>query len=143
MICHSHIRDQTLLPGGNVTSTVEITSLSSADGNWTWQTTVDAGDCFANLDELETQIMEDDTYEIDILITAGVNTHVNDECSISLHGTLDHDTSISENYDFTVTVGESWGLSMVIPTSIKLDVDTPETFNVVISNEGTSKILFH
>ena len=138
-LAFAHSIDQTLLPGGNVTSTVEITSLSSADGNWTWQTMVDAGDCFANLDELETQIMEDDTYEIDILITAGVNTHVNDECSISLHGTLDHDTSISENYDFTVTVGESWGLSMVIPTSIKLDVDTPETFNVVISNEGTEQ----
>ena len=28
---------------------------------------------------------------------------------------------------------------MVIPTSIKLDVDTSETFNVVISNEGTEQ----
>jgi uncharacterized membrane protein len=135
----THSIDQTLLPGGNVTSTVEIISLSSADGNWTWQTMVDSGDCSAHLDELETQIMEDDTYDLDILITAGVNTHVNDECLISLHGTLDHDTSISENYAFTVTVGESWGLSMVLPTSIKLDVDTPETFNVVISNEGTEQ----
>ena len=135
----SHSTDQTLLPGGNVTSTVEITSLSSADGNWTWQTTVDSGDCSANLDELETQIMEDDTYDVEILVEAGVNTHVNDECLISLHGTLDHDTSITENYDFTVTVGESWGLSMVLPTSIKLDVDTSETFNVVISNEGTEQ----
>ena len=135
----SHSIDQTLLPGGNVTSTVEITSLSTADGNWTWQTMVDSGDCSAHLSDLETQIMEDDTYEIDILITAGVNTHVNDECLISLHGTLNQDTSISENYAFTVTVGESWGLSMVIPTSIKLDVDTSETFNVVISNEGTEQ----
>ena len=135
----SHSIDQTLLPGGNVTSTVEITSLSTADGNWTWQTMVDSGDCSAHLGDLETQIMEDDTYEVDILITAGVNTHVNDECLISLHGTLNQDTSISENYAFTVTVGESWGLSMVIPTSIKLDVDTSETFNVVISNEGTEQ----
>ena len=135
----SHSIDQTLLPGGNVTSTVEITSLSTADGNWTWQTMVDSGDCSAHLGDLETQIMEDDTYEVDILITAGVNTHVNDECLISLHGTLDQDTSITENYAFTVTVGESWGLSMVIPTSIKLDVDTSETFNVVISNEGTEQ----
>ena len=135
----THSIDQTLLPGGNVTSTVEIISLSSADGNWTWQTMVDSGDCSAHLDELETQIMEGDTYDLDILITAGVNTHVNDECLISLHGTLDHDTSITENYAFTVTVGESWGLSMVLPTSIKLDVDTPETFNVVISNEGTEQ----
>ena len=135
----SHSIDQTLLPGGNVTSTVEITSLSTADGNWTWQTMVDSGDCSAHLGELETQIMEDDTYEVDILITAGVNTHVNDECLISLHGTLNQDTSITENYAFTVTVGESWGLSMVIPTSIKLDVDTSETFNVVISNEGTEQ----
>ena len=135
----SHSIDQTLLPGQNVTSTVEVTSLSSADGNWTWQTMVDSGDCIAHLSDLETQIMEDDTYEIDILITAGVNTHVNDECLISLHGTLDQDTSVSENYAFTVTVGESWGLSMVIPTSIKLDVDTSESFNVVISNEGTEQ----
>ena len=135
----SHSIDQTLLPGRNVTSTVEVTSLSSADGNWTWETMVDSGDCSAHLSEFETQIMEDDTYEIDILITAGVNTHVNDECLISLHGTLDQDTSISENYSFTVTVGESWGLSMVIPTSIKLDVDTSETFNVVITNEGTEQ----
>ncbi len=135
----SHSIDHTLLPGGNVTSTVEITSLSSADGNWTWQTMVDSGDCSAHLNELETQIMEDDTYDVEILVEAGVNTHVNDECLISLHGTLDQDTSISENYDFTVTVGESWGLSMVLPTSIKLDVDTPETFNVVISNEGTEQ----
>ena len=135
----SHSIDQTLLPGGNVTSTVEITSLSTADGNWTWQTMVDSGDCSAHLGDLETQIMEDDTYEVDILITAGVNTHVNDECLISLHGTLNQDTSITENYAFTVTVGESWGLSMVIPTSIKLDVDTSETFNVVISNEGTEQ----
>ena len=135
----SHSIDQTLLPGENVTSTVEITSLSTADGNWTWQTMVDSGDCSAHLGDLETQIMEDDTYEVDILITAGVNTHVNDECLISLHGTLNQDTSITENYAFTVTVGESWGLSMVIPTSIKLDVDTSETFNVVISNEGTEQ----
>ena len=135
----THSINQTLLPGGNVTSTVEIISLSSADGNWTWQTMVDSGDCSAHLDVLETQIMEDDSYEIEILITAGVNTHVNDECLISLHGTLDHDTSVTENYAFTVSVGESWGLSMVLPTSIKLDVDTPETFNVVINNEGSEQ----
>ena len=135
----THSINQTLLPGGNVTSTVEIISLSSADGNWTWQTMVDSGDCSAHLDMLETQIMEDDSYEIEILITAGVNTHVNDECLISLHGTLDHDTSVTENYAFTVSVGESWGLSMVLPTSIKLDVDTPETFNVVINNEGSEQ----
>ena len=135
----THSINQTLLPGGNVTSTVEIISLSSADGNWTWQTMVDSGDCSAHLDVLETQIMEDDSYEIEILITAGVNTHVNDECLISLHGTLDHDTSVTENYAFTVSIGESWGLSMVLPTSIKLDVDTPETFNVVINNEGSEQ----
>ena len=135
----THSNGETLLPGGNSTSTVEVISLSSADGNWTWQTMVDSGDCSAHLNDLETQIMEGDSYNLDILITAGANTHVNDECMISLHGTLDQDTSITENYAFTVTIGESWGLSMVLPTSIKLDVDSVETFNVVINNEGTEE----
>ena len=103
------------------------------------QTMVDSGDCSAQLDDLETQIMEGDSYDLDILILAGMNTHVNDECAISLHGTLDQDVTITENYTFTVTIGESWGLSMVLPTSIKLDVDTPETFNVVINNDGTEQ----
>ena len=135
----SHSNGEILLPGGNSTSTVEIISLSSADGNWTWQTMVDSGDCSAHLDDLETQIMEGDSYDLDILILAGMNTHVNDECTISLHGTLDQDVTVTENYTFTVTIGESWGLSMVLPTSIKLDVDTPETFNVVINNDGTEQ----
>jgi len=135
----THSNGETLLPGGNSTTTVEVASLSSADGNWTWQTMVDSGDCSSHLNDLETQIMEGDSYNLDILITAGANTHVNDECLISLHGTLDQDTSITENYAFTVTIGESWGLSMVLPTSIKLDVDSVETFNVVINNEGTEE----
>ena len=135
----SHSNGEILLHGANSTSTVEIISLSSADGNWTWQTMVDSGDCSAHLDDLETQIMEGDSYDLDILILAGMNTHVNDECAISLHGTLDQDVTITENYTFTVTIGESWGLSMVLPTSIKLDVDTPETFNVVINNDGTEQ----
>ena len=135
----THSNGETLLPGGNSTTTVEVASLSSADGNWTWQTMVDSGDCSSQLNDLETQIMEGDSYNLDILITAGANTHVNDECLISLHGTLNQDTSITENYAFTVTIGESWGLSMVLPTSIKLDVDSVETFNVVINNEGTEE----
>ena len=135
----THSNGENLLPGGNSTTTIEVASLSSADGNWTWQTMVDSGDCSSQLNDLETQIMEGDSYNLDILITAGANTHVNDECLISLHGTLNQDTSITENYAFTVTIGESWGLSMVLPTSIKLDVDSVETFNVVINNEGTEE----
>ncbi len=135
----AHNAGQMLLPGENTTSTVDITSLSTSDGNWTWQTMVDSGDCSAQLMEYQTMIMADSNYELDILITAGVNTHVNDECHISLHGQLDSDTSISENYEFTVSVGENWGLSMVLPTSIKLDVDQIETFNVVVNNDGTEE----
>ena len=135
----AHNAGQMLLPGENTTSTVDITSLSTSDGNWTWQTMVDSGDCSAQLMEYQTMIMADSNYELDILITAGVNTHVNDECHISLHGQLDSDTSISENYEFTVSVGEMWGLSMVLPTSIKLDVDQIETFNVVVNNDGTEE----
>ena len=135
----SHSNGDVLLPGENSTSTVEISSLSTADGNWTWQVMVDSGNCSAHLIDLQTHILEGGTYDLDIVVTAGVNTHVNDECMISLHGSLDLDTSIIEDYDFTVTVGESWGLSMVLPTSIKLDVGTSETFNVVVNNDGTEE----
>lgn len=135
----THSNGAILLPGENSTSTVEISSLSTADGNWTWQVMVDSGNCSAQLNDLQTSIPEGGSYDLDIIVTAGVNTHVNDECVISLDGTLDHDTSIMEDYSFTVTVGESWGLSMVLPTSIKLDVDTPESFNVVVNNDGTEQ----
>ena len=135
----THNNGEILLPGNNTTTTVEITSLSNADGNWTFEAMVESGDCSVELPILQAAIIEDDTYDLDAIITAGVNTHVNDVCTVKLQATLDHDTSVIEQYTFTSTVGEAWGLSMVIPTSIKLDVDTLESFNIAIANDGTEE----
>jgi len=74
-----------------------------------------------------------------MIITAGINTHVNDVCSIKIDATLDTDNTVTEQYDYDVYVGQDWGLSMVLPTSIKLDVDESETFNVAITNQGTEE----
>ena len=135
----THIAGDMLLPGANTTSTIQITSLSTADGDWTWQTGIISGNCSAHLADLQTMIPASGTYDIEIEIIASANTHVNDECEVSLQGILDIDSSIMEDYQFSVTVGEMWALSMVLPTSIKLDVDEAETFNVVVSNDGTEE----
>jgi hypothetical protein len=135
----SHTHGQTLLPGNNTTSTVEITSLSSADGDWTWQAMVDSGDCTVELSEYQSNIIKDSVYNLEVVITAGINTHVNDVCTIKIDATLDTDNTITEHYDFDVYLGQIWGLSMVLPTSIKLDVDESETFNVAITNLGTEE----
>ena len=135
----SHIHLEELLPGENSTTQIEITSLSNTDGNWTWNVLINSGDCTAELSDLETQIMEDDVYNLEVLITAGTNTYVNDECEFTLEGVLDENTEIVEEYIFNVYVSQSWALSMVLPTAIKLDVETLETFNVAISNDGTEE----
>ena len=135
----SHENGDTLLPGNDTTTVVEITSLSNADGNWTFESMVESGDCSVNLPVLEASIVEGETYDLNVEITAGMNTHVNDECTTKIQATLNHDTSIVEMYTFTTTVGQSWGLSMVIPDTIKLDVDSPETFNIAITNDGTEE----
>jgi uncharacterized membrane protein len=135
----SHTAGITLLPGNNTTSTVKITSLSSADGDWTWQAMVESGDCIVKLSEYQTNIVKGSIFDLDIIITAGINTHVNDVCSIKIDATLDTDNTVTEQYDYDVYVGQDWGLSMVLPTSIKLDVDESETFNVAITNQGTEE----
>ena len=83
--------------------------------------------------------MEGQVYQIEVDVTAGVNTHVNDECKVRIDGVLDHDYSITEVYEFSVYVGEEWGLSMVLPSMITLDVETEETFNVAVTNNGTEE----
>ena len=135
----AHVAGEVLLPGKNTTSTVEVTSLSTADGDWTWQASVNSGNCTVQLPELQSAIPLDSTVDVEMIILAGVNTHVNDECDISLEGHLDSDNSIMEEFEYTVTIGQSWGLSMVLPTSIKLDVDQSESFNIAISNDGTEE----
>ena len=135
----SHNNLGNLLPGENSTTILEITSLSNAEGNWTWSSSVTSGDCSVEMSELQTLIPEGESYDIEIIITSGINTHVNDECDVKVTGILDHDTSVVEEYEFSAYVSESWGLSMVIPSSITLDVETNETFNIAITNNGTEE----
>ena len=135
----SHSNLGVLLPGEKSTTVLEITSLSSANGDWTWNHSIISGDCSANLEELQSTILEGGTYNIEVEVTSGVNTYVNDECKIRISGVLDHDSNVLEEYDFSVYVGEVWGLSMVIPSSITLDVETEETFNIAVTNDGTEE----
>ena len=135
----SHTNLGVLLPGENSTTKLDVTSLSTSDGNWTWASTVVTGDCSVDLSELQSNIIEGQIYEFEAIIAAGVNTHVNDECKIRVNGVLDHDSSITEEYEFSVYVGEEWGLAMVLPSMITLDVETEETFNIAVTNNGTEE----
>ena len=135
----SHTNLGVLLPGESSTTELEITSLSTSEGVWSWTSTIVSGDCNSELSELQSNIIEGQSYEIEVDVTAGVNTHVNDECKIRIDGVLDHDSSITEEYEFSVYVGEAWGLSMVLPSMITLDVGTEETFNVAVTNNGTEE----
>jgi len=130
---------QNLLPGGNTTTQVQITSLSTADGNWTWSAETNSNGCSVALNELQSTILTGATYNLDVITSVGPNNHVNDECQVNLFGVLNSDATVTEQYSFTNYVGQDWGLSMVIPTSIKLDVDTVENFNIAISNDGTEQ----
>lgn len=135
----SHTNIGVLLPGESSTTELDITSLSTAEGNWTWSSAIVGGDCSSDLSELQSNIMQGQNYEIEVSVTAGVNTHVNDECMVRIDGVLDHDSSIAETYEFSVYVGEQWGLAMVLPSMITLDVETEETFNVAVTNNGTEE----
>ena len=135
----NHITGNDLLPGMNTTSTIDITSLSTADGTWTWDISPQSGNCTAQLLDLQTEIIANSNYPLDVIVHAPEDSYSGDICGFELHGTLDSDTNVMENFEFAVTIGEIWGLSMVIPTSIKLDVDTVESFNIAITNEGTEQ----
>jgi uncharacterized membrane protein len=138
-----------LQPGENSTVNVNITSLSTADANWTWEISVITGqsqggpdpaaNCQAVLPNYSTFIAADDTVSIGVNISTYANTHAGDSCLFALDGTLDSDTSITESVEFTLVVGQQWNLSMVLPTSIKLDVGESESFNVAISNDGSEE----
>ena len=41
-------------------------------------------------------------FDLDIIITAGINTHVNDVCNIKVDATLDTDNTVTEQYDYDV-----------------------------------------
>ena len=138
-----------LQPGENSTVGLNITSLSTADGNWTWEISVLVdqsqtgglvqANCQAVLPNYSTFIIAGGIVSIDVNISTYANTHAGDWCSLVLSGTLDSDTSITESIEFTLVVGQQWNLSMVLPTSIKLDVGESESFNVAISNDGSEE----
>ncbi len=138
-----------LQPGENSTVELNITSLSTADGNWTWDISVILdqsqtgglvqANCQAVLPNYSTLITAGGIVSIEVNISTYANTNVGDTCVLALSGTLDSDTSITESVDFTLVVGQQWNLSMVLPTSIKLDVGEPESFNVAISNDGSEE----
>ncbi|MBT4066543.1 MAG: hypothetical protein HOE76_04925 [Euryarchaeota archaeon] len=138
-----------LLPGENSTVNVNITSLSTADANWTWAISVVVdqnqtggivqANCQAVLPNYSTFITAGGIVSIDVNISTYANTHAGDSCNFALTGTLDSDTSITESVEFTLVVGQQWNLSMVLPTSIKLDVGESESFNVAISNDGSEE----
>ena len=138
-----------LLPGENSTVNVNITSLSTADGNWTWEISVITdqsqtgglvqANCQAVLPNYSTFITADGTVSIGVNISTYANTHAGDSCIFALTGILDSDTSITESVEFTLVVGQQWNLSMVLPTSIKLDVGESESFNIAISNDGSEE----
>ena len=136
-----------LQPGENSTVGLNITSLSTADGNWTWEISVILdqsqtgglvqANCQAVLPNYSTFITAGGIVSIGVNISTYANTHAGDSCKFALSGTLDSDTSITESVEFTLVVGQQWNLSMVLPTSIKLDVGESESFNVAISNDGS------
>ena len=111
----SHTNLGVLLPGESSTTELEITSLSTSEGDWSWTSTIVSGDCNSELSELQHNIIEGQNYEIEVDVTAGVNTHVNDECNVRIDGVLDDDSSVTEQYEFSVYVGEAWGLYMILP----------------------------
>ena len=94
-LAFSHTAGEKLLPNANSTSAIEITSLSTADGNWTWQVDSTSGDCTAQLSQYQNTIVADSVSSLDVLVTAGANTHVGDVCDFSLEGVLDSNTEIS------------------------------------------------
>jgi uncharacterized membrane protein len=138
-----------LQPGENSTVNVNITSLSTADANWTWAISVITdqsqtgglvqANCQAVLPNYSKFITAGGIVSIDVNISTYANTHAGDSCNFALDGTLDSDTSITEGVEFALVVGQQWSLSMVLPTSIKLDVDESESFNVAISNDGSEE----
>ena len=138
-----------LQPGENSTVGLNITSLSTADANWTWDISVILdqsqtgglvqANCQAVLPNYSTFITAGGIVSIGVNISTYANAHAGDSCKFALSGTLDSDISITESVEFTLVVGQQWNLSMVLPTSIKLDVGESESFNVAISNDGSEE----
>ena len=133
----THDAPDVLLPGENTTVVLDIESLSTAAGDWTITSQVSNGDCSVELESSQLNISDGATESLNMTVTADANTVVGDECTMLVTAVLDSDSQIIEHYSVTVTVGEQWGLSMVLPTSIKLDVGELESFNVVVNNDGT------
>ena len=128
-----------LQPGQNTTVRLDITSLSSADANWTWGISVESGNCQATLPYHTTFITAGGGVSVDVNISANPNNHAGDECVFSLEGILDSDNSITESVQFTLIVGQQWNLSMLLPSGVKMDVGFNENILVLLTNNGTEE----
>ena len=126
-----------LQPGQNTTVRLDITSLSSADANWTWGISVESGNCQATLPYHTTFITAGGSVSVDVNISANPNNYAGDECLFSLAGVLDSDNSITESVQFTLIVGQQWNLSMLLPSGVKMDVGFNENILVLLTNNGT------
>ena len=126
-----------LQPGQNTTVRLDITSLSSADANWTWGISVESGNCQAILPYHTTFITAGGSVSVDVNISANPNNYAGDECLFSLAGVLDSDNSITESVQFTLIVGQQWNLSMLLPSGVKMDVGFNENILVLLTNNGT------
>ena len=133
----SHSTGETLLPGGNTTSIVEINSLSTADGNWTWGVLVGTGDCEASLPVVQTMVQPNTNTTLEVVVSASANSVESDECEITVSASLDEDPGITESIEFTLIVGQQWALSMVLPENVSLEVNNQEDILVLINNDGT------
>ena len=128
-----------LQPGQNTTVRLDITSLSSADANWTWGISVESGNCQAILPYHTTFITAGGGVSVDVNISANPNNHAGDECIFSLDGVLDSDNAITESVQFTLIVGQQWNLSMLLPSGVKMDVGFNENILVLLTNNGTEE----
>ena len=128
-----------LQPGQNTTVRLDITSLSSADANWTWGISVESGNCQAILPYHTTFVTAGGSVSVDVNISANPNNYAGDECLFSLAGVLDSDNSITESVQFTLIVGQQWNLSMLLPSGVKMDVGFNENILVLLTNNGTEE----
>ena len=128
-----------LQPGENTTVILDLDSLSTADDNWTWSVSVDAGDCQAILPSYSTSITSGGSISVHVVISTNANSHVGDECDFTLSGVLDIDSTITESVSFTLIVGQQWNLSMILPEDVNMEVGFEENILVLITNNGSEQ----
>ncbi|HIF46371.1 MAG TPA: hypothetical protein EYQ73_06245 [Candidatus Poseidoniales archaeon] len=133
----SHQVGADLLPGANTTSLIMINPLSTADANWTWEISVLSGNCSASLPVTNSRVVSSVNTTTEVLIESPSSAYSGDECKFSFDGVLDQDHSITESLEFTLIVGQAWGLDMILPGDISLEVDVSKDILILLMNNGT------